>query len=155
MHHAIKHNLIAPEQYDSRPGKTAIEHALHKRLWYDQLRFLRAPGVLCSNDAKSCYDRVVHSIAALSFKRIGFPDAPVHSMFETIQNMQHHVRTSYGDSESHMDCSGNTKKYQGVLQGNGASPTTWALVSTPFSTCFVLQITGPILKAVSAARNLM
>lgn len=129
--HAEKHNLLPNEQYGSRAGKSAIDHALHKRLWYDTLRLTRRQGIMCSNDAKSCYDRIIHSVAALAYKRIGIPDPPVHCMFRTIQNMRHHIRTAYGDSAFFMDCSGLDIKYQGVLQGNGASPTTWALVSTP------------------------
>lgn len=131
MNHAEKHGFIPNEQYGSRGNKSAIDHAIHKRLWYDTLRLTRCPGIMCSNDAKSCYDRVIHSIASLAYKRIGIPDPPVHCMFRTIQNMQHHIRTAYGDSTFFMDCSGLEVKYQGVLQGNGASPTTWALVSTP------------------------
>lgn len=131
MIHAEAFNLIPEEQYGSRNGKSAIDHALHKRLWYDILRQSRQPGIMISNDAKSCYDRVIHSVAALAYKRIGIPDPPVHAMLLTIQNMKHHIRTSYGDSVFYMDSTGVLVPYQGILQGNGASPTTWVLVSAP------------------------
>ena len=62
MDHAEKNNLLAKEQYRSRSGKKAIDHAVHKRLTYDIIRQLRIPAALCSNDAKSCFDRMVHSI---------------------------------------------------------------------------------------------
>lgn len=128
---AEKYNLLPEEQYGSRPGKSAIDHAVHKRIWYDIVRQTRQPAYMISNDAKSNYDRILHTIASLAYKRIGIPDAPVHSMLITIQLMRHYIRTSYGDSITFMNCSGVLIPYQGLLQGNGASPTTWVLVSTP------------------------
>ena len=66
MNHAERHGMIAREQYGSRKGHTSIDHAVNKRLSYDLMRMFRTPGALCSNDAKSCYDRILHSIVALS-----------------------------------------------------------------------------------------
>ena len=36
--HAEKNGLIAKEQYGSRKGKSAIEHAIHKRITYNIIR---------------------------------------------------------------------------------------------------------------------
>ena len=77
-------NDIAPEQYGSRKHKSAIDQALHKRLSYDIMRQTKTAGLLCSNDAKSCYDRVLHSIASLAYQRIGIPHPPVHCMLKCI-----------------------------------------------------------------------
>jgi hypothetical protein len=77
LHHAEMTGALAKEQYGSRKGKWAIDHAIHKRLTYDILRKLRAPGALCSNDAKSCYDCIVHSVAMLAYQRLGIPSPPV------------------------------------------------------------------------------
>ena len=124
IQHAERNNLIAKEQYGSRPRKQAIDHAFHKALTYDIIRQFRVPGVLCSNDAKSCYDRVAHSIASLAYRRLGVPDPPVACMLKTIQTMKHHVRTNFGDSKFCMSADGSLIPFQGVLQGNGASPTS-------------------------------
>ncbi len=51
-------------------------------------------------------------------------------MFQTIQEMRHFIRTVYGDSENSYK-STEELKFHGILQGNGAGPTIWALVSTP------------------------
>jgi hypothetical protein len=99
--HAERNNLIAPEQYGSRKGKQAIDQVLNKRLSYDILRMRRQPGALCSNDAKSCYNRVLHSIVALAFRQIGIPKQPTECMLQCIQEMKHYIRTSYGDSKTH------------------------------------------------------
>jgi hypothetical protein len=61
LHHAKINNLIAKEQYGSRKGKGAIEHALHKRLTFNIMRQMRFNGALCSNDVKSCYDHILHN----------------------------------------------------------------------------------------------
>jgi hypothetical protein len=52
--HAEEQQFIAKEQYGSQKGKSAIEHAVHKRLTFNIMRQLRTNGSLCSNDAKSC-----------------------------------------------------------------------------------------------------
>jgi hypothetical protein len=52
-------------------------------------------------------------------------------MLETIQNMKHHICTNYGNSIFTMTSSGTLVPYQGILQGNGASPATWVIISTP------------------------
>jgi hypothetical protein len=129
--HAEKHNLLAKEQYGSRKGKNSIEHAIHKRLTFDIMRQTRINGAVCSNDAKSCYDRIIHSLACLAYRRLGVPKPPVECMFQSIQNMKHHIRTTFGDSSFSMDSTGTLIPFQGVLQGNGASPATWVILSTP------------------------
>ena len=45
--------------------------------------------------------------------------------------MKHHIRTTYGDSAFTMHIDGTLIPYEGVLQGNGVSPASWVLVSTP------------------------
>ena len=74
LNHAEKHNLLPKEQYGSRKGKKSIDHVIHKRLTYDILQQTRRPSLLCSNDAKLCFDRVVHLIAMLAYKQLGIPD---------------------------------------------------------------------------------
>ena len=55
MDRALEQNKIAPEQF-SRPGRSAQDNALGKRLVFDHFRFLKAPFAMCSCDLKSCYD---------------------------------------------------------------------------------------------------
>ena len=58
INHAEKINDIAPEQYGSRKGKSAVDQAVHKCLTYNIIRQTKLPGAMCSNDAKVCYGRV-------------------------------------------------------------------------------------------------
>lgn len=131
MEHAEQHDLLAKEQYGSRKGKCAIHHAVNKRLFYDIIRMNRRPAAICSNDAKSCFDRIVHSVAMLAYRRLGVDSPPVESMITSIQNLQHHVRTGFGDSYFTLSSSGTLIPFQGAIQGNGAAPTTWVVISTP------------------------
>ena len=121
---------IPKEQYGSRKGKRAILHAVNKRLLYDIIHMQRRPAALCSNDAKSCYDRIVHSIASMALQRLGMPSGPVTCMLVTIQNFNHHVRTTFGNSETAL-FNIDGQPFQGICQGNGAGPTIWVAVSAP------------------------
>jgi len=126
-----QYNLLAPEQYGSRKQKSAVAQCLNKLLFYDYIHFRKQPAALCSNDAKSCYDRIVLLIAALCLCRLGASTTSVTSMISTLYQMEHHIRTSFGDSTK----AGNRKKWgqpiAGIGQGNGAGPQIWAAVSSP------------------------
>jgi hypothetical protein len=131
MRTAEINNALAPEQYGSRTGHSSIDHAIHKRLVYDLLRQRRSPGIMCSNDAKSCYDRIIHAIASLALQRAGIPLPSIISMFTTIGQLNHYIRTAFGDSQECFTGHGLHIPLQGVLQGNGASPTIWVIISSP------------------------
>jgi hypothetical protein len=131
MYFAEAKGWIAKEQYGSRKNLSAIEHCLNKMLSFDLIRQLKRTAVLCSNDAKGCYDRIVHSVAAICMRRLGAPQEPIESMFRTIQNLRHTVRTAHGDSESFFNAKDvHPVAIQGVGQGNGAGPQIWAAIST-------------------------
>ena len=91
--------LFANEQYGSRLNRSSIHLATNKKLIYDISRQMKYPIAVCSNDARSCYDRIVHSAGFLALRRLGAPKNAITSMFRSIQHMKHRVRTSFGDSE--------------------------------------------------------
>jgi hypothetical protein len=64
-------------------------------------------------------------------QRIRVPQEPIISMFGTIQKLQHHVQTAFGDSKKFFAANTGKVPIQGVGQGNGVGPQIWALVSTP------------------------
>jgi hypothetical protein len=128
---AEQHDAIAIEQFGSRKFLSAVDQSLNKALAFDAWRLSRVPAALCSNDAKGCYDRIVHNVASLCMQRVRVPKEPIISMFGTIQSLQHHVRTAFGDSRRFFSARRGPVPIQGVGQGNGAGPQIWALVSTP------------------------
>jgi hypothetical protein len=122
--------FIAPEQYGSQKQHRAAEVCLNMRLVDDILRQTRRAGAICSNDAKSCYDRIVHSVLSICLQRIGMRENPIRSTLATLQQLQHHIRTAFGDSEEYYKAS-RGQPLQGIVQGNGGGPTGWGAVSTP------------------------
>ena len=132
MDRALCQGCIAPEQY-SRPNRSAIEHALNRRLTFDHQFYTRCPFCLGCCDLTGCYDRILHTIAALVLRKVGVSKAKIHSMFSTIQRMVHCIRTAFGDSKDTYggDDIGNWElEPQGILQGNASGPHIWTVVSS-------------------------
>ena len=155
MYNAEDLCLLAKEQYGSRKRKSAIDHCLNRRLTFDMARLRKRPLAVCSNDAKACYDRIVHAIASIALQRVGAPKEPIICMFTTLQKLRHHIRTIYGDSEISFSGELWAVPIQGVGQGNGAGPQIWALISTPllnilrnegYGVCFKTAMTQEEIK---------
>jgi hypothetical protein len=151
MWFAESHNVLAPEQIGSRKNHQSILAGLNKRLTMDILGQRRQARALCANDAKSCYDRIVHSIATLALRRLGMPPEPINSMFETLQKAYHHASTAFGISSQHY---GGRRQppLQGIGQGNGAGPAIWAAISTVIISVMATQGHGFNILSVLSAR---
>jgi hypothetical protein len=122
-------NQIPWEAYGSRKRHRSIECAANKVFTTDIARQEHRPMALCSNDAKSCYDRILHAIASICMRRVGVPKKTCLMMFGTLAKVKHYIRTTYGDSSTAYNCI--EIPFQGVYQGNGAGPGIWLLVSIP------------------------
>jgi hypothetical protein len=57
------------EIYGSRKGHRAIECVANKVLTTDIARQEHRPMALCANDAKSCFDRILHAMATICMRR--------------------------------------------------------------------------------------
>jgi hypothetical protein len=121
---------LAPEQYGSRKLHDAIHVATNKCLTFDITHQKKAPMVLASNDAVSCYDLIMHTAASLAMQGRGVPELVVVCMFTTIKKMEHIIWTIFGDSTVSYGGELWIVPPQGVLQGNRASSSIWAVVST-------------------------
>ena len=130
MDNAMYNGLIAEEQF-AKPKSDSTTQCVNRKLIFDLVRYARASFAMCSSDLKSCYDRIVHSAASLAMQKMGISRNQARSMFLTIQQCNHKVRTSFGDSEKTY---GNQEEkgepLLGVGQGNGAGPTIWAIISS-------------------------
>ena len=131
MKMALNQNLIADKQF-SRPGRSAQDNALSKRLVFDFFRLQKRPLGMCAYDLKSCYDRVVHTAAYLALQRVGIPLTHIKCMFSTIQRLIHRIRTAFGLSQASFGGLSHSfqKPPQGMGQGNGAGPTVWSILSS-------------------------
>ena len=157
MQRAEECHGIAPEQYGSRKKKAADIQALNTRLFYDYVQLKRTPATSLFIDLVSNYDLVAHNIATLALQRVGTPKAPICCMFSTLQDMVHTVRTAYGDS---IDSYGGDlwilklePPPQGLGQGNGAAPATWALVSSPLLNVLRSKGYGVVFKCAISKKE--
>ncbi|CAJ1960593.1 unnamed protein product [Cylindrotheca closterium] len=82
-----------------------------------------------SNDAKSCFDRIVHWVAIISLMRFGIQWRTLRSMFVTLMKSKHRVRTGFGDSDR-VFTPPTLIPFQGCGQGNGAGPPVWVAISS-------------------------
>ena len=157
---AVKYNLLASEQYGSKEDSSASHLSSVKQMVCDLSRQMKTPIAICSTDAKSCYDRIVHVAAFLALRRLGISTPIIQSMFMTIQNMQHHIRTSFGDSKGSFGGKEYSLPPRGSIQGNGASPLLWAAISSILFLClrkrgkgatFISPITSEAMKIMGFA----
>jgi hypothetical protein len=81
---AEQFKIIPPDQAGSRKQMHTILHALNKVLTVDLSRLRRLPMALFSNDAKSCYDRIILWVAALCLLRLGVAKSVVSEMMQTL-----------------------------------------------------------------------
>ena len=66
MRAAERNGTLTREQYSSCINHTSIEQGLNKKLTLDILQQKKKPGALLSNDAKACYNQIIHSIASIT-----------------------------------------------------------------------------------------
>jgi hypothetical protein len=86
MTNAKEANKLPDQQARFENIHLSTAAALNKVLAMDLLPFLPQAGGLCSNDAKCCYDCIVHWIAIVCLIRPSMPYEPMLSMFETLQS---------------------------------------------------------------------
>jgi len=130
MQTAESHRLLAPEQFGSWKSKATGTQCLNKWLFYDLYWCLCAPAVLCSNDAKSCYDWILLIIAALCLCHFGATKAATKSMITTLAQLHHHAN-SLRWFKQHQGQNEWTLPTAGIGQGNGARLQIWVAVSSP------------------------
>ena len=116
MQNAEQAGLLSPENGGGRRHYRAQEISLNNTLVSDDSRFKRKAMAIISNDAKGCFDRVVHNVAYICLRRFGIPGAPLVSMLKNIQQMDHYIRTAFGDSEDCYNSSGYPHPNQGFLR---------------------------------------
>ena len=137
-------------QYGSKRGAKAIEAVRLKRMSLDVIRLNRQPAAMITTDLHSCYDRIVHTVGALSSRKNGVQPEPIRMMIDTIQNCTNSVRTAYGDSERSYGCTPDDP-FHGTGQGSGASPAVWFAITIVLIEALLHERIGTfIVTAISA-----
>ena len=125
MHNATKIQKITKEQFEIK-NTSSIDQIVSKRCVIDHNRSMRRCITLTSSELQGCYDRIVHTTAALALLRVGIPHTKMRSMFLFIQRMVHRIRSDFGDSDIKYggdEISDWENFPQGVLQNNASGPT--------------------------------
>ena len=52
------------------------------------------------NDAKGCYDRIVHTVAILVLMSFGLNHTVAQILFQVLQTAEHNIKTGYGVSQT-------------------------------------------------------
>jgi hypothetical protein len=108
-------NQFGEAQQGSRQNRAANNAVLLKRLTYD---LSRSNLGTFDNDAKSCYNRIINSIAMLAAKRLGMPDTVIATHAGILWALQYSVKTMFGISEGFYKSHEN-KMLFGTGQGSG------------------------------------
>jgi len=153
MEYGEKHGTLAEEQYGSRKAKSAIEHALNKRLIIDVARQKKRDCIYIANDAKSCYDRILMIVAYLTMVKNGIEPLVAKSCIAGILDMEMKIRTTHGDSTTTYGGKKWLMKPHGCGQGNGYGPALWACISSPLLTILKqkghgVNMRSPLTKAI-------
>ena len=147
---AEKAKVLPDDSFGSRKNKSSQEFFICRLLFFDIVRLSKHNAALGSYDAQTCYDRVVHSLTSLVGESVGMPLPNLTCLFLAIQGMRFYLRTAFGDSSSFYSCESDTP-YQGLVQGNGAAPAFWLLVSSYI--LLYLKSQGHCIKVKSAISN--
>lgn len=141
---AHKNGELNTGQSGSRPNRPSIETVMSKGQKFMFSNLSRTPMATMDNDAKSCYDRIVATLALLVSHKFGVPENFCKTVGETLRTMQFSVRTAMGDSPQTYSHSESTPIH-GVGQGGTSSPAFWLLTSSILFDCYQRKATGMLI----------
>jgi hypothetical protein len=129
LRHADAKHLLNEGQYGGRPGCEAQSLTLLEELKYDLSYLTRRTLVNFDNDASSCYDRIIVSLASIINRKYGMHRKTVAIHASTLQDAQFHLKTAAGISTTHYSPSPRFPIH-GTGQGSGNSPSIWLFISS-------------------------
>ena len=100
MRNLARDNGMVPEEIYNEKGKTAEDAILQQVLAYDLACQWKRPLLVASVDASQCYDRIAHSMAALTLRAYKVHASSVMGMLNPIHCMEFYLRTGYGESKT-------------------------------------------------------
>ena len=121
-------NAIPMEVIGGRRSQAATHLALDKKLISDIANVRKLPMITICADATNCYDRVAHPFASLCAQYFRLDLSYLVVLFRAIQSMKMFLRTAFGVSE-HYYSGDDDRPFQGIVQGSGAAPALWIIIS--------------------------
>ena len=141
LYEAEKLNALNNNQWGCRPHRQAEDALLLKELSYNLAIKTRTTLATFDNDATGCFDRVPCTVAMLASRRLGAPPHMCQMQADTLQTIQHQLRTAFGLS-SETYSSSNELEIHGQGQGSRAGPPTWVFVSSLLLDCMEQLTSG-------------
>jgi hypothetical protein len=97
--HAHDRNRLKTGQAGSRPGRNSIDVIIQKEMKYLYACLTRTGLATMDNDAKSCYDRIICTLAMIISQYLRVSPEHASTQATTLQQMCFKIRTAIGDSK--------------------------------------------------------
>jgi hypothetical protein len=144
--HAEERELLHEGQYGSRSGREAPTLPFLDELKNEISYCSRKPLLNLDNDASSCYDRIVVSLASLINHKYGQHHNVVLVNASTLQDARYRLKTEMGISE---EAYSNCVEFplHGTGQGSGNSPMIWGFISSTLFDCHQSASHGALFES--------
>ena len=140
---AEKHDALGTDNHGSRSGRQVSDAQVEKVLVYDYSRLTRTNLITIDNDAKSCYDRILKTMAMAACVSHGLPLMAAMMHNKVHHGMQHRIRTRHGLLRPYSGT--DASPLEGTGQGSGASPAIWLIYSVTLLAAFREYAAGMFL----------
>ena len=129
MHNAADNNLMHEGHHRGRPGRTAHGPGAAEEPINKTSRVARRPNAKFANDATSCYDRTMASIASVTSRKFGVPKTVCMVMAKNLEEAKCKFKTQMGVSDEHCQHH-KLAPMCGTGQRSSNSPMMWSLISS-------------------------
>ena len=152
LHHMEDADLMNPGCYGNRPTRSAHDPVLIEVLQLEYSWATRYPHIKFSNDATSCYDRIIPSVSNVLARSYGLHRNVSMIHGDMLQNACYRIKTKLGVSENFYSHCPDFPIF-GTGQGSTSSPNVWAInASTYFNVydrhCYGATYTNPSMTKV-------
>jgi len=142
---AENHKALGSDNHGSRSGRQVQDAQVEKVLIYDHARLTRTNLITIDNDAKSCYDRILKTLAMVACVSYGLPLLAAAMHNKVHHGMQHQIRTRHGLLRPYSGSDENP--LEGTGQGSGASPAIWLIYSITLLAAFREFVKGMFMSS--------
>jgi len=135
---AEKHKIIHDSQGGGRAVRSAIDLACKKVATFDIIRTTRQIVAEISNDAASCFDRMIEACQNLSCRQHGADPNYLKLHAQTILMLRYHVKHAFGISKEYNTHS-NEHPWYGTGQGTGDAAHCWVVLANSLILAYLSQ----------------
>ena len=129
LYAAEDQDVLHEGNYGSRPCRSSLDPIGIEVLQTEYSHLTRLAHLKFSNDADSCYDRIIVNLASVISLCHGVPPEVASIQGQMLEHAKYYIKTGLGISDksySHSD----DARIDGTGQGSGGSPTVWGFNSS-------------------------